>query len=64
MVNIQESPPQSSRVAYPNEQKVSRECKEVCMDKEGAPGKTKAEKEAYRGWKQGQMIWKEYRNIV
>ncbi|GAB0192220.1 mitochondrial enolase superfamily member 1 [Grus japonensis] len=30
----------------------------------GAPGQSQTKKEAYRGWKQGQVAWEEYRETV
>ena len=34
------------------------------MDEQGAPGQTQTQKEAYRGWKQGQVTWEGYRETV
>ncbi|GAB0202809.1 mitochondrial enolase superfamily member 1 [Grus japonensis] len=34
------------------------------MDEQGSLDKLKHKKEAYRGWKQGQAAWEEYREIV
>jgi len=35
------------------------------LDEKGAPGQTQnTKKEVYRGWKQGQVAWEEYREIV
>jgi len=34
------------------------------VNEQGAPGQVKQKKEAYRGWKQGQVSWEEYREIV
>lgn len=34
------------------------------MDEQGTPGQTKTQKEAYRGWEQGQVDWEEYREFV
>ncbi|GAB0182873.1 mitochondrial enolase superfamily member 1 [Grus japonensis] len=34
------------------------------MDEQDAPGQSQTKKEAYRGWKQGQVAWEEYRETV
>lgn len=37
---------------------------EICMDEQDAPEQTHAQKDTYRGWKQGQVAWNEYRETV
>jgi len=45
---------------HPDQVEVRQKRQEADMDEQGAPGQTQAEK-AYRGWKQGQVAWEEYR---
>ncbi|GAB0208699.1 mitochondrial enolase superfamily member 1 [Grus japonensis] len=49
---------------HPSKEEVRQKCQEVCMDEQGAPGQSQTKKEAYRGWKQGQVAWEEYRETV
>ncbi|GAB0186183.1 mitochondrial enolase superfamily member 1 [Grus japonensis] len=41
-----------------------QKCQEACMDGQGAPGQTQRQKGSYRGWKQGQVAWEEYRETI
>ncbi|GAB0207939.1 mitochondrial enolase superfamily member 1 [Grus japonensis] len=50
---------------HPNKEEVEQNHQEAPMDEQGAPGKSQTQKkEAYRGWKQGQVAWEEYREPV
>ncbi|GAB0175629.1 hypothetical protein GRJ2_000028100 [Grus japonensis] len=49
---------------HPNKEEVRQKHLEACLDEQGAPGQTQTQKEAYRGWKQGQVAWQEYREYV
>ncbi|GAB0205261.1 mitochondrial enolase superfamily member 1 [Grus japonensis] len=49
---------------HPNKEKVRQNAwRPAWMNKE-LLGKVKCKKEAYRGWKQGQVAWEEYRETV
>ncbi|PKU37175.1 glycerol kinase [Limosa lapponica baueri] len=56
--------PPSSELMHPNKEKVGQKHQKACMDEQGALGETQTEKRAYRCWKQGQVAWEEYREIV
>lgn len=45
-------------------EEVRQKCQEACMDNKEPLDKQKHRKEAYRGWKQKQVAWKEYRDVV
>ncbi|GAB0206149.1 mitochondrial enolase superfamily member 1 [Grus japonensis] len=49
---------------HPNREEVRQKHQEAPMDEQGAPGQSQTKKEAYRGWKQGQVAWEEYRETV
>jgi len=44
LVDVQGSPPPSSREVHPREQKVRPKCLQACMDEQGASGKIRAQK--------------------
>jgi len=49
----------------PDKEKVRQNHQEACIDEQGALGQTRTQKyKAYRAWKQGQVAWEEYREIV
>ena len=48
---------------HPNKEEVRQKHQEAWMNKE-LLDKLIHKKEAYRGWKQGQVAWAEYREIV
>ncbi|GAB0205961.1 mitochondrial enolase superfamily member 1 [Grus japonensis] len=48
---------------HPNKEEVKQIHQEASMDEQGAPGQSQTKK-AYRGWKQGQVAWEEYRETV
>jgi len=52
-MNIQGPPPPGSAPMHPNKEEVKQKHQEAC-----------SKKEATRGWKQGQVAWQEYREIV
>ncbi|GAB0204436.1 mitochondrial enolase superfamily member 1 [Grus japonensis] len=56
LVSIQRSPPPSSGVIYPKKEEVRQKRPEACMDK--------LKRKATKNGKQGQVAWKEYREIV
>ncbi|GAB0185748.1 mitochondrial enolase superfamily member 1 [Grus japonensis] len=64
LANIQGSTPPSSGAMHPNKEQVKQKHPEAPMDEQGAPGQSQTKKEAYRGWKQGQVAWEEYRETV
>ncbi|GAB0191850.1 mitochondrial enolase superfamily member 1 [Grus japonensis] len=49
---------------HPNKEEVKQKHQEAPMDEQGAPGQSQTKKEAYRGCKQGQIAWEEYRETV
>ncbi|GAB0210181.1 mitochondrial enolase superfamily member 1 [Grus japonensis] len=51
---------------HPSKEEVKQKHPEAPMDEQGAPGQsqTKNKKEAFRGWKEGQVAWEEYRETV
>jgi len=49
---------------HPNKEEVRQKRQEACVDEQGAHGQTQAQKEPYSGWKQGQVAWEEYKEIV
>ncbi|GAB0210106.1 mitochondrial enolase superfamily member 1 [Grus japonensis] len=50
---------------HPNNQEARQKHQEAPIDEQGAPGQSQTQKkEAYRGWKQGQVAWEEYRETV
>lgn len=45
--------------------KLGKKSWQTCIGEQVAPGQIQAhKKEAYKGWKQGQVTWEEYREIV
>jgi len=49
---------------HPHKEEVRQKCQEACMDEQGVPGQTQAQKGTYRMWRQRQVTWEEYREIV
>lgn len=45
----------------PNTDEVRSKCQEACMNKQGAPDQTKADKGDLQGWRKGHVVCKEYR---
>ncbi|GAB0178869.1 mitochondrial enolase superfamily member 1 [Grus japonensis] len=43
---------------------VKQKHQEAPVEEQGAPGQSQTKKEAYRGWKQGQVAWEEYRETA
>ncbi|GAB0204852.1 mitochondrial enolase superfamily member 1 [Grus japonensis] len=64
LANIQGSPPPSSGAMHPNKEEVKQKHQEAPWMNKELLGKVKQKKEAYRGWKQGQVAWEEYRETV
>ncbi|GAB0207137.1 hypothetical protein GRJ2_003179300 [Grus japonensis] len=64
LANIQGSPPPSSGEMHPNKEEVKQKHQEAPWMNKELLGKVKQKKEAYRGWKQGQVAWEEYRETV
>jgi len=46
LVNIQGSPPPSSGAMLPNKEEARQKHQEACMNEQGAPGQTQAQKES------------------
>ncbi|GAB0176460.1 mitochondrial enolase superfamily member 1 [Grus japonensis] len=49
---------------HPNKEEVGKNSKKPAWLNKEVQDKLKHRKEAYRGWKQGQVSWEEYREIV
>ncbi|PKU35817.1 hypothetical protein llap_9497 [Limosa lapponica baueri] len=50
---------------HPKKEVIRQKSQEACMNEQGAPERAeKQKKEAYRGWKQGQLDWEEYRETI
>jgi len=47
-VNIQGSPPPSSEAMHPNREEVRQKHQEACMDEQGAPAQTPAQKGSHK----------------
>ncbi|GAB0187255.1 mitochondrial enolase superfamily member 1 [Grus japonensis] len=62
LANIQGSPPQDRCI--PTKRKPSKTTKRPPWMNKELLGKVKQKKEAYRGWKQGQVAWEEYRQTA
>ena len=49
---------------HPNKGEVWQKHQRLAWMNKELLGKLKHKKEAYRGWKQGQVAWEEYREII
>lgn len=64
MVNIEWQSPSLGYI--PKKEEISQKCQEASTDDQVTSGLTQTQKKvgAYRGWEQGQVTWKECRDIV
>ena len=49
LVNIQGSPPSSSKADHPTKQEVRQKCQRACMDDQGVPGQIQTQKGNIQG---------------
>jgi len=63
LVGIQGPSPPRPEAVHPEKKEGRQECQEASMDQQGA-SILKIRKEAYREWKQEQITWEDYREVV
>lgn len=63
LADFQRSFSSSSRMVYSNKQEIKQKYQECCLH-EWARTSLRSKKKAYKRWKQGEITWEEYGNIV